>query len=130
MSARRPGRCAVLVFSAQMGEVVDASGQSNHHVKVTIKVAGIVDTGAGVSLGTDWVVWDAAKTAQQHGQRGEYELRPVRITTRPVRFTRGRARQAPLPVFGSTYCPQERSSMRRRKDCERVVGRRRFTHVN
>lgn len=100
-------------------EVVDTYSDGRpHHVKVTIKVAGIVDTELlEYHWGPDWVVWDAAKTAQQHGQHGEYNLRREDNDKTRVRFTLTVEPSAPLPAFGSTL-PARRSSMRRRKDCE------------
>lgn len=81
-------------------EVVDTYSDGRpHHVKVTIKVAGIVDTELlEYHWGPDWVVWDAAKTAQQHGQHGEYNLRREDNDKTRVRFTLTVEPSAPLPA--------------------------------
>ena len=65
-------------------EVVDKHPDGRpHHVRVTIAVTGIHDTELlEYHWGPDWMVWDAGKTPQQHGQHGEYNLTP-RATTRP-----------------------------------------------
>lgn len=89
-------------------EVVDTYSDGRpHHVKVTIKVAGIVDTELlEYHWGPDWVVWDAAKTAQQHGQHGEYNLRREDNDKTRVRFTSRSNLGAPAGVLGQ-HCPQE-----------------------
>jgi hypothetical protein len=59
-------------------EVIDyyADGRP-HHVKATIKILGLVDREIlEYHWGPDWVVWDAGKTFQQHGQHVEYNLKP------------------------------------------------------
>jgi hypothetical protein len=57
-------------------EVVDKHPDGRPHlVKVTIAVTGIHDTELlEYHWGPDWMVWDAHKTSQQHGQHGEYNL--------------------------------------------------------
>ncbi|OBJ48587.1 SRPBCC family protein [Mycobacterium sp. 1423905.2] len=70
------------------------------HVKVTIKVTGIVDTElVEYHWGPDWVVWDARKTAQQRGQHGEYNLIREGDDKTRVRFTLTVEPNAPLPEF-------------------------------
>ncbi|MCV6984512.1 SRPBCC family protein [Mycobacterium shinjukuense] len=71
-----------------------------YHVKVTIKVTGIVDTELlEYHWGPDWVVWDAQRTAQQHGQHGEYNLLREGDDKTRVRFTLTVEPSAPLPEF-------------------------------
>lgn len=57
-------------------EVIDKHPDGRpHHVRVTIAVVGIHDTELlEYHWGPDWMVWDADRTAQQHGQHGEYNL--------------------------------------------------------
>ncbi|QNI08502.1 SRPBCC family protein [Mycobacterium kubicae] len=70
------------------------------HVKVTIKVTGIIDTElVEYHWGPDWVVWDAQKTAQQRGQHGEYNLIREGDDKTRVRFTLTVEPNAPLPEF-------------------------------
>lgn len=82
-------------------EVVDTHPDGRpHHVKVTVKVTGIVDTQLlEYHWGADWMVWDARKTAQQHGQHGEYNLRREGEDKTRVRFTLTVEPSAPLPEF-------------------------------
>ena len=71
-----------------------------HHVKVTIAVTGIHDTEMlEYHWGPDWMVWDARKTAQQHGQHGEYNLSRLGDEKTRVRFTITVEPLAPLPEF-------------------------------
>jgi hypothetical protein len=49
--------------------------------------------------GPDWVVWDAKRTAQQHGQHVEYTLRREGETRTRVRFAITMEPSAPLPEF-------------------------------
>jgi uncharacterized protein YndB with AHSA1/START domain len=71
-----------------------------HHVKVTIKVTGIGDTELlEYHWGPDWMVWDAKKTAQQHGQHGEYTLIREGDEKTRVRFAITVELWAPLPEF-------------------------------
>jgi Polyketide cyclase / dehydrase and lipid transport len=83
-------------------EVVDKYPDGRpHHVKVTIKVTGIVDTElVEYHWGPDWMVWDAKKTAQQHGQHGEYNLSREADDKTRVRFSITVEPSAPLPEFG------------------------------
>jgi hypothetical protein len=71
-----------------------------HHVKVTIKVIGPADHELlEFHWGPDWVVWDAQKTIQQHGQHVEYTLlREGEVRTR-VRFCVTMEPAAPYPEF-------------------------------
>jgi len=82
-------------------EVVDKHPDGRpHHVKVTIKVTGIVDTELlEYHWGPDWMVWDAKKTAQQHGQHGEYNLAREGDDKTLVRFAITVEPSAPLPEF-------------------------------
>ena len=49
--------------------------------------------------GPDWMVWDAKKTMQQHGQHGEYTLRREGDDKTRVRFDITVEPSAPLPEF-------------------------------
>jgi hypothetical protein len=49
--------------------------------------------------GPDWLVWDAAKTIQQHGLHVEYTLRREDETATRVRFCITLEPSAPLPEF-------------------------------
>ena len=70
-----------------------------HHVKVTVKVLGLVDHETlEYHWGRDWVVWDVDPTPQQHAQHVEYTLRPEAGQTR-VRFDITLEPSAPLPEF-------------------------------
>ncbi|OBK18715.1 SRPBCC family protein [Mycobacterium asiaticum] len=82
-------------------EVIDTYPDGRpHHVKVTIKVTGIVDTELlEYHWGPDWMLWDAKRTAQQHGQHGEYNLTRVGENRTRVRFTITVEPLAPLPEF-------------------------------
>jgi Polyketide cyclase / dehydrase and lipid transport len=68
-------------------EVVDTHSDGRpHHVKVTVGPRGLVDTEVlEYHWGSDWVVWDAARTARQWGQHAEFHLTPEGGGTR-VRF--------------------------------------------
>ncbi len=71
-----------------------------HHVKVTVRVIGIVDQEVlEFHWGPDWVVWDARKTVQQHGQHVEYTLRREGETKTRLRFDITLEPSAPLPEF-------------------------------
>ncbi|CAM2955764.1 cyclase [Mycobacterium intermedium] len=82
-------------------KVIDTHADGRpHHVKVTIRVTGITDTELlEYHWGPDWVVWDAAKTAQQYGQHGEYNLVREGDNKTRVRFTITVEPVAPLPAF-------------------------------
>jgi uncharacterized protein YndB with AHSA1/START domain len=70
-----------------------------HHVKVTVKILGLVDHEMlEYHWGRDWLVWDADSTAQQHAQHVEYTLHPEGDKTR-VRFDITMEPSAPLPEF-------------------------------
>ena len=70
------------------------------HVLVTIAVAGIRDTELiEYHWGPDWMVWDARKTSQQHGQHGEYNLTREGEEKTRVRFTITVEMRVPLPGF-------------------------------
>ncbi|MCW2691282.1 MAG: cyclase [Mycobacterium sp.] len=81
-------------------EVLDTYADGRpHHVKVTVKVMGIVDQEVlEYHWGPNWVVWDAERTAQQHAQHVEYNLRREGDGTR-VRFDITLEPAAPLPNF-------------------------------
>lgn len=110
-------------------EVVDTYSDGRpHHVKVTIKVAGIVDTELlEYHWRPDWVVWDAAKTAQQHGQHGEYNLRREDNDKTRVRFTLTVEPSAPLPAFWVNIARKKILHAATEGLRKQVVGRRRFT---
>lgn len=82
-------------------EVVDRHPDGRpHHVRVTVRVTGIVDTQLlEYHWGPDWMVWDANKTAQQRGQHGEYNLRREGVDKTRVRFSITVEPSAPLPEF-------------------------------
>jgi len=82
-------------------EVIDTHSDGRpHHVKVSIRVTGISDTQMLVyHWGPDWMVWDADRTVQQHGQHGEYNLRREGDDKTRVRFTITVEPSAPLPEF-------------------------------
>ena len=82
-------------------EVVDSHPDGRpYHVKVTIKVTGIIDTELlEYHWGPDWMVWDAEKTAQQRGQHGEYTLTREGEEKTRVRFAITVEPFAPLPDF-------------------------------
>ncbi|OBI79438.1 SRPBCC family protein [Mycobacterium asiaticum] len=82
-------------------EVIDTYPDGRpHHVKVWIRVTGIVDTELlEYHWGPDWMVWDAKRTAQQHGQHGEYNLIREGENKTRVRFTITVEPSAPLPEF-------------------------------
>ncbi|BBZ77718.1 cyclase [Mycolicibacterium anyangense] len=70
-----------------------------HHVKVTVKILGLIDHEMlEYHWGRDWVVWDADRTPQQHAQHVEYTLHPEGGQTR-VRFDITMEPSAPLPEF-------------------------------
>jgi len=82
-------------------EVIDKHPDGRpHHVKVTIAVTGIHDTELlEYHWGPDWMVWDAQKTVQQHGQHGEYNLSREGDGKTRVRFAITVEPSAPLPEF-------------------------------
>jgi uncharacterized protein YndB with AHSA1/START domain len=82
-------------------EVIDTHPDGRpHHVKVSIRVTGIIDTQLlEYHWGPDWMVWDAERTVQQHGQHGEYNLRREGDDKTRVQFTITVEPSAPLPEF-------------------------------
>ncbi len=82
-------------------EVVDTYPDGRpHHVKVTVKVLGLVDQEVlEYHWGHDWVVWDADHTFHQHNQHVEYTLRPEGVDKTRVRFDITLEPSAPLPEF-------------------------------
>jgi hypothetical protein len=82
-------------------EVIDSYPDGRpHHVKVTIRVAGIVDTEVlEYHWGPDWLVWDADRTLQQHAQHVEYTLQRETEDTTRVRFEITLEPSAPIPEF-------------------------------
>lgn len=82
-------------------EVVDTHPDGRpHHVKVTIRVIGIIDTQLlEYHWGPDWMVWDAKRTIHQHGQHGEYNLTREGDDKTRVRFGITIEPSAPLPEF-------------------------------
>jgi len=82
-------------------EVLDCypDGQP-HHVKATVKILGLIDTEIlEYHWGPDWVVWDAEKTAQQHGQHIEYTVKPEGVDKTRVRFDITVEPSGPIPGF-------------------------------
>ena len=82
-------------------EVVDAHPDGRpHHVKVTITVTGIMTRNCSNITGgrTGWS-GTRAKTAQQHGQHGEYNLTREGDDKTRVRFAITVEPLAPLPEF-------------------------------
>lgn len=82
-------------------EVIDTYPEGRpHHVRVTVKVVGIVDHEIlEYHWGPDWMVWDAQKTIQQHGQHVEYRLRREGDQKTRVLFDIRVEPFAPLPEF-------------------------------
>jgi uncharacterized membrane protein len=82
-------------------EVVDKYPDGRpHHVKATLAVTGVQDTELlEYHWGPDWMVWDAAKTARQHGQHGEYNLSREADDRTRVRFAITIELWTPLPGF-------------------------------
>lgn len=82
-------------------EVIDTYPDGRpHHVRVTVKVVGIVDHEIlEYHWGPDWMVWDAQKTIQQHGQHVEYRLRREGDQKTRVLFDITVEPFAPLPEF-------------------------------
>lgn len=82
-------------------EVIDRYPDGRpHHVKMTLRVSGIADTEiVEYHWGSDWMVWDAQKTIQQHAQHGEYNLEREGDDKTRVRFTLTIELRAPLPGF-------------------------------
>jgi hypothetical protein len=82
-------------------EVIDTYPDGRpHHVKVTVRVIGIVDQEVlEFHWGPDWMVWDAKKTMQQHGQHVEYTLRREGENRTLLRFDITLEPSAPLPEF-------------------------------
>jgi hypothetical protein len=71
-----------------------------YHVAVTVRVIGIVDREVlEFHWGPDWLVWDAKKTGQQHGQHVEYTLEREGDTRTRVRFCITLEPSAPIPGF-------------------------------
>lgn len=82
-------------------EVVDTYPDGRpHHVRVTVKVIGIVDSEVlEYHWGRDWVVWDAQETMMQHAQHVEYTLRREIGDKTRVRFDITLEPSAPVPEF-------------------------------
>lgn len=82
-------------------EIIDRHPDGRpHHVKVTVKVVGLVDRELlEFHWGPDWVVWDAEPTFHQHGQHAEYTLRPDGADGTRVGFTVTWEPSALLPKF-------------------------------
>ncbi len=96
-----------------------------HHVKVTIRVMGIIDTQMlEYHWGPDWMVWDAEKTIHQHGQHGEYNLTREGDDKTRVRFGITVEPSAPLPEFCGQPGPQEDPACRARGPAMARYGRR------
>jgi uncharacterized protein YndB with AHSA1/START domain len=82
-------------------EIIDTYPDGRpHHVKVTVRVVGLVDQEVlEYHWGPDWLVWDAQKTLQQHGQHVEYTLCREGETKTRLRFCITLEPSAPLPEF-------------------------------
>lgn len=82
-------------------EVIDTYPDGRpHHAKVTVRVIGIVDQEVlEFHWGPDWMVWDAQKTMQQHGQHVEYTLRREGVDRTRLRFDITLEPSAPVPEF-------------------------------
>jgi uncharacterized protein YndB with AHSA1/START domain len=95
--------CAVPSWSSvhKLAEIIDTYPDGRpHHVKVIVKVIGIVDQEVlEYHWGADWLVWDAQKTLHQHGQHAEYTLRREGLDKTRVRFDITLEPSAPLPEF-------------------------------
>ncbi|KAA8969997.1 SRPBCC family protein [Mycobacterium sp.] len=85
----------------KLAEVIDTYPDGRpHHVKVVVKVVGIVDEQVlEYHWGADWLVWDAERTFYQHGQHVEYTLRREGLDKTRVRFDITWEPSAPLPEF-------------------------------
>lgn len=71
-----------------------------HHVRATLKIFGLAEEEIlEFHWGPDWVVWDAAETAQQHGQHVEYNLKPEGADETRVRFDITVEPAGPIPGF-------------------------------
>lgn len=81
-------------------EVIDCYDDGRpHHVRVAVKVLGLVDEEVlEYHWGPDWLVWDAGRTNQQHGQHVEYTLTPEGDATR-VRIDITVEPGGPIPDF-------------------------------
>ena len=82
-------------------EVIDSYPDGRpHHVKVTIRVSGIIDTEVlEYHWGPDWLVWDADRTLRQHAQHVEYTLQRETEDRTRVRFEITLEPSAPIPEF-------------------------------
>jgi hypothetical protein len=82
-------------------EIIDSYPDGRpHHVKVTVRVAGIVDTEVlEYHWGPDWLVWDAHRTVQQHAQHVEYTLQRENVDKTRVRFVITLEPSVPIPEF-------------------------------
>jgi uncharacterized protein YndB with AHSA1/START domain len=82
-------------------EVIDYHPDGRpHHVKATVRILGLVDKEIlEYHWGPDWIVWDADKTYQQHGQHVEYNLKPEGIDKTRVRFDVTVEPAGPIPEF-------------------------------
>ena len=82
-------------------EVIDRYPDGRpHHVRVSIRVSGIIDNEVlEYHWGPDWVVWDAQKTLQQHAQHVEYTMQRETEERTRVRFEITLEPSAPIPEF-------------------------------
>jgi hypothetical protein len=82
-------------------EVIDRYPDGRpHHVKVSIRVSGIIDHEVlEYHWGPDWVVWDAQKTLQQHAQHVEYTMQRETEERTRVRFEITLEPSTPIPEF-------------------------------
>ena len=82
-------------------EVIDRYPDGRpHHVRVSIRVSGIIDNEVlEYHWGPDWVVWDAQKTLQQHAQHVEYTMQRETEERTRVRCEITLEPSAPIPEF-------------------------------
>lgn len=82
-------------------EVIDRYPDGRpHHVETKIKILGLVDNEIlEYHWGPDWVVYDAKRTAKQHGQHIEYNLKPEGLDKTRVRFDITVEPAGPIPAF-------------------------------
>lgn len=82
-------------------EVIDSYPDGlPRHVRATVRILGLVDNEIlEYHWGPDWVVWDAKKTFQQHGQHIEYSVKPEGVDQSRVRFDITVEPSGPVPAF-------------------------------
>lgn len=82
-------------------EVIDRYPDGRpHHVKATVKILGLVDKEMlEFHWGSNWMIWDAKGTTQQHGQHVEYTLKPEGVDRTRVRLDLTVEPGRPMPAF-------------------------------